>query len=162
MRQQGSARMLDAGQAQTIRPSAAATLLHACHRRVFESAISPSSSPSQDQPSIADSTDAIPLSVRFCPLLESTPECAWHVADSIPLVPPPGPASCAQPAGCSELGVSIVLWASMSHSPLGECGISAGLLARTPSLDINRPCLLLTSLYPRPNRHAQYLNPLSA
>ena len=36
------------------------------------SAISPSSSPSQDQPSIAHSTGASPLSVRFCPLPEST------------------------------------------------------------------------------------------
>ena len=36
------------------------------------SAISPRSSPSQDQPSIAHSNDAIPLSVRFCPLPEST------------------------------------------------------------------------------------------
>ena len=36
------------------------------------SAISPKSSPSQDQPSIAHSTDPIPLSVRFCPLPEST------------------------------------------------------------------------------------------
>ena len=39
------------------------------------SAISPRSSPSQDQPSIAHSTDAIPLSVRFCPLPESTRTC---------------------------------------------------------------------------------------
>ena len=36
------------------------------------SAISPNSSPSQDQPSIAHSTAAFPLSVRLCPLLEST------------------------------------------------------------------------------------------
>ena len=36
------------------------------------SAISPSSSPSQDQPSIAHSTGAFPLSVRSCPLPEST------------------------------------------------------------------------------------------
>ena len=36
------------------------------------SAISPRSSPSQDQPSIAHSNDAIPLSVRFCTLPEST------------------------------------------------------------------------------------------
>ena len=36
------------------------------------SAISPSSSPSQDQPSIAHSTAAFPLSVRSCPLPEST------------------------------------------------------------------------------------------
>ena len=36
------------------------------------SAISPISSPSQDQPSIAHSTDASPLSVRSCPLPEST------------------------------------------------------------------------------------------
>ena len=32
------------------------------------SAISPNSSPSQDQPSIAHSTGAFPLSVRSCPL----------------------------------------------------------------------------------------------
>ena len=37
------------------------------------SAISPSYSPSQDQPSIAHSTGTIPLSVRFSPLPESTP-----------------------------------------------------------------------------------------
>ena len=37
------------------------------------SAISPNSSPSQDQPSIAHSTGAFPLSVRSCPLPESTP-----------------------------------------------------------------------------------------
>ena len=36
-------------------------------------AISPSPSPSQDQPPIAHSTDATPLSLRFCPLPESTP-----------------------------------------------------------------------------------------
>ena len=36
------------------------------------SAISPSSSPSQDQPSMAHSTGAFPLSVRSCPLPEST------------------------------------------------------------------------------------------
>ena len=36
------------------------------------SAISPSSSPSQDQPSIAHSTGVIPLSVRSCPLPDST------------------------------------------------------------------------------------------
>ena len=36
------------------------------------SAISLSSSPSQDQPSIAHSTGVIPLSVRSCPLPEST------------------------------------------------------------------------------------------
>ena len=36
------------------------------------SAISPSSSPSQDQPSIAHSTGAFPLSVRSCPSPEST------------------------------------------------------------------------------------------
>ena len=36
------------------------------------SAISPNSSPSQDQPSIAHSTGAFPLSVRSCPLPEST------------------------------------------------------------------------------------------
>ena len=36
------------------------------------SAISPRSSPSQDQPSIAHSTGAFPLSVRSCPLPEST------------------------------------------------------------------------------------------
>ena len=36
------------------------------------SAISPSSSPSQDQPSIAHSTGAFPLSVRSCPLSAST------------------------------------------------------------------------------------------
>ena len=35
------------------------------------SAISPNSAPSQDQPSIAHSTGAIPLSVRSCPLPES-------------------------------------------------------------------------------------------
>ena len=37
------------------------------------SAISPNSSPSQEQPSIAHSTGAFPLSVRSCPLPESTP-----------------------------------------------------------------------------------------
>ena len=36
------------------------------------SAISPSSSPSRDQPSMAHSTGVIPLSVRSCPLPEST------------------------------------------------------------------------------------------
>ena len=36
------------------------------------SAISPRSSPSQDQLSIARSTRVVPLSVRFCPLPEST------------------------------------------------------------------------------------------
>ena len=36
------------------------------------SAISPNSAPSQDQPSIAHSTGAFPLSVRSCPLPEST------------------------------------------------------------------------------------------
>ena len=41
------------------------------------SAISPSSSPSQDQPSIARSTGVIPLGVRFCPLPESTPILGW-------------------------------------------------------------------------------------
>ena len=45
----------------------------ACMPRVnIPSAISPSSSPSQDQPSIAHSTGAFPLSVRSCPLPEST------------------------------------------------------------------------------------------
>ena len=39
------------------------------------SAISPNSSLSQDQPSIAHSTGALPLSVRFCPLPESTRFC---------------------------------------------------------------------------------------
>ena len=42
-------------------------------RASIPSAISPSSSPSQDQPSIAHSTGALPLSVRFCPLPESPP-----------------------------------------------------------------------------------------
>ena len=41
------------------------------------SAISPSSSPSQDQPSIAHSTGAFPLSVRSCPLPESTRATTW-------------------------------------------------------------------------------------
>ena len=41
-------------------------------RASIPSAISPNSSPSQDQPSIAHSTGVIPLSVRFCPLPEST------------------------------------------------------------------------------------------
>ena len=41
-------------------------------RASIPSAISPSSSPSQDQPSIAPSTGAFPLSVRSCPLPEST------------------------------------------------------------------------------------------
>ena len=47
------------------------------------SAISPSSSPYQDQPSIAHSTDAIPLSVLFCPLPESTRICAFHLGFSL-------------------------------------------------------------------------------
>ena len=41
-------------------------------RASIPSAISPNSSPSQDQPSIAHSTGAFHLSVRSCPLLEST------------------------------------------------------------------------------------------
>ena len=43
------------------------------------SAISPSYSPSLDQPSIAHSSGVIPLSVRFCPLPESTPKGAEQV-----------------------------------------------------------------------------------
>ena len=43
-------------------------------RASIPSAISPSSSPSQDQPSISHSTDAFPFSVRSCPLPESTRE----------------------------------------------------------------------------------------
>ena len=42
-------------------------------RASIPSAISPSASPSQDQPSFVHSTDAFPLSVRSCPLPESTP-----------------------------------------------------------------------------------------
>ena len=42
-------------------------------RASIPSAISPSSSPSQDQPSIVHSTGTSPLSVRSCPLPESTP-----------------------------------------------------------------------------------------
>ena len=41
-------------------------------RASIPSATSPSSSPSQDQPSIVHSTGAFPLSVRSCPLPEST------------------------------------------------------------------------------------------
>ena len=41
-------------------------------RASIPSAISPNSSPSQDQPSIAHSTGTFPLSVRSCPLPEST------------------------------------------------------------------------------------------
>ena len=41
-------------------------------RASIPSATSPSSSPSQDQPSIAHSTGVVPLSVRSCPLPEST------------------------------------------------------------------------------------------
>ena len=41
-------------------------------RASIPSAISPNSAPSQDQPSIAHSTGAFPLSVRSCPLPEST------------------------------------------------------------------------------------------
>ena len=44
-------------------------------RASIPSAISPNSSPSQDQPSIAHSTGAFHLSVRSCPLLESTRTC---------------------------------------------------------------------------------------
>ena len=41
-------------------------------------------------------------------------------------------------AGCSKPGLSSVLLASMSHSPCGECDISAGQLARTFSPDNDR------------------------
>ena len=41
-------------------------------RASIPSAISPSSYPSQDQPSIVHSTGTFPLSVRSCPLPEST------------------------------------------------------------------------------------------
>ena len=49
-------------------------------RASIPSAISPNSSPSQDQPSIAHSTGAFHLSVRSCPLLESTRVEAVQVA----------------------------------------------------------------------------------
>ena len=39
---------------------------------------SPSPAPSPDQPSIAHSTDPIPLSVRSCPLPESTRTSRWR------------------------------------------------------------------------------------
>ena len=51
-------------------------------RASIPSATSPSSSPSQDQPSIAHSTGVIPLSVRSCPLPKSTRSC-WTTARSV-------------------------------------------------------------------------------
>ena len=59
-------------------PTAAGTLPHACPRASIPSAISPNPAPSQDQPSIAHSTDATPLSVRSCPLPESTRTSRWR------------------------------------------------------------------------------------
>ena len=47
-------------------------------RASIPSAISPNPAPSQDQPSIAHSTDATPLSVRSCPLPESTRTSRWR------------------------------------------------------------------------------------
>ena len=47
-------------------------------RASIPSAISPNSSPSQDQPSIAHSSGVIPLSVRSCPLPESTRESGFY------------------------------------------------------------------------------------
>ena len=58
---------------RTVRQTAAVILPHAYRGRVFPSAILPSSSPTQDQPSIVHSTGTFPLSVRYCPLPESTP-----------------------------------------------------------------------------------------
>ena len=49
-----------------------------------------------------------------------------------------GPVSCAPRASCSEPGISSVLSESKSHSPWSECDISAGQLARTFSLDVNK------------------------
>ena len=57
------------------------------------SAISPSSSPSQDQPSIAHSTGAFPLSVRSCPLPESTRESPLGAVDAAGVVGEDGRAS---------------------------------------------------------------------
>ena len=48
------------------------------------SAISPNSSPSQDQPSIAHSTGAFHLSVRSCPLPESTRKGMGTAAGQVP------------------------------------------------------------------------------
>ena len=50
------------------------------------SAISPNSSPSQDQPSIAHSTGAFPLSVRSCPLPESTRGSSMNMILTLNLV----------------------------------------------------------------------------
>ena len=47
-------------------------------------AISPSFSPSQDQPSIEHSTGALPLSVRSCPLPESTRSPALRLDARLP------------------------------------------------------------------------------
>ena len=47
-------------------------------RASIPSATSPNSIPSQDQPAIVRSTGAIPLSVRSCPLPESTRECSMR------------------------------------------------------------------------------------
>lgn len=67
----------------------------------------------------------------------SPPKYSCYVFGSIPSVPPPDLASGAQPAGCLELGASIVLWKSKLHSPWGECDIYSGQLARTFLLDVN-------------------------
>ena len=65
-------------------------------RASIPSAISPNSAPSQDQPSIAHSTGAIPLGVRFCPLPESPRGAGVHLPPSDRgLVP-----ECGGPAGC--------------------------------------------------------------
>ena len=58
--------------AQTVRPDSSGNSAACMPPASIPSAISPSSSPSQDQPSIAHSTGATPLSVRPCPPPEST------------------------------------------------------------------------------------------
>ena len=72
------------------------------------SAISPSSSPSQDQPSIAHSIGAIPLSVLSCPLPESTRGGSLQRLQVCLRVPP----SRGRPRHPSGLG-----WAGQSREP---------------------------------------------
>ena len=83
------------------------------------------------------------------------PGCGGCGGKLLPSTRPPDPTLSAPLAGCSKLGLSSVLLASMSHSPCGECDIFAGQLVGTFSLDVDRCTGALSYPFSTP-RHSSF------
>ena len=80
-------RKLHGKQPAAVRRTAAGTLPHTCHGRVFHRRSRRALLSAQDQPPTTHSTGAISLSVRSCPLPESTRDPAFSLSYSRFLLP---------------------------------------------------------------------------